>query len=452
MSPFHARVTRPRSSRVPLPSGLAGLALLVFVACDDGGTAKVTAEVGPLDDGTGIRSQIVVISDLHLGADIAYSELNLNRKPLANFLDQVRAAPTVKELVIAGDMLDEWFVPATVDTYAGKDQADFVRRIATTNQELIELFNRIIQEGNIQVTYVPGNHDLTITAENVEAILPGIRQARDDVQGLGTYSPTGLPGIAIEHGHRYNFFCAPDPFSNSAIAPGSIMPPGYFFTRIATQHVVQKCTEAGEAIAEIAPNATGGDSQQLAYAYWRMWTGLMKELPITNKLNEKIIVTNIDGYTETYALNDLLPTQQTPGGTITMNLYQDAMENWDQRQTFNHVAVHQPTLESIVSAADGPKTDEQATAQYFTNPESQVRVVIFGHTHQPRILVSQDSAGQKAVYANTGTWIDVNPKHPTMTFVVITPQGTAADSQTRVTLYGFEREVMTEMATESLRL
>jgi hypothetical protein len=32
--------------------------------------------------------------------------------------------------------------------------------------------------------------------------------------GLGTYSPVGYPQIAIEHGHRYNFFCAPDPISN----------------------------------------------------------------------------------------------------------------------------------------------------------------------------------------------------------------------------------------------
>ena len=140
---------------------------------------------------------------------------------------------------------------------------------------MIDAFNRIIQDGDIRVTYVPGNHDLTITAENVESILPGINQARDDVQGLGTYSPEGHPEIAIEHGHRYNFFCAPDPLSNSTVAPGSILPPGYFFTRIATLHVIQHCATAGDSMTKVTPNTAGGESQALAYVYWSVWKTLM---------------------------------------------------------------------------------------------------------------------------------------------------------------------------------
>jgi hypothetical protein len=64
------------------------------------------------------------------------------------------------------------------------------------------------------VTYVPGNHDLTITADNIDLILPGIHQAHDPQLGLGTYTPADLPQLAIEHGHRYNFFCSPDMISN----------------------------------------------------------------------------------------------------------------------------------------------------------------------------------------------------------------------------------------------
>ena len=80
----------------------------------------------------------MVISDLHMGADLAYSEFNQNTKPLVTFLGQVRESPTVGELVIAGDLLDEWFVPAEPDTYAGKDQADFVKRVASANQGFLE--------------------------------------------------------------------------------------------------------------------------------------------------------------------------------------------------------------------------------------------------------------------------------------------------------------------------
>ena len=73
-------------------------------------TSAVANSIGPFS-GTGPRTQLVVISDLHMGADMAYSEFNNNRTPLVNFLGQVRESPTVKELVIAGDLLDEWFVP-----------------------------------------------------------------------------------------------------------------------------------------------------------------------------------------------------------------------------------------------------------------------------------------------------------------------------------------------------
>ncbi len=167
------------------------------------------------------RNLIVVISDIHLGADLAYAECKDNLSSLENFLTQIRESANVKELVIAGDLLDEWFVPAPIDTYQGKDQADFVKRIAATNKGVINVLKRIIREKKILVTYVPGNHDLTITEANINLILPGINQKRDPELGLGTYSPEGYPKIVIEHGHRYNFFCAPDPFSNQDIAPGT---------------------------------------------------------------------------------------------------------------------------------------------------------------------------------------------------------------------------------------
>jgi UDP-2,3-diacylglucosamine pyrophosphatase LpxH len=410
-----------------------------------------TGSVGPLNSGTGERTQIVVVSDLHMGADIAHAEFNQNRKPLVDFLDQVRESPTIRELVIAGDLLDEWFVPATTDTYAGKDQADFVKRIASTNQEVIDAFNRIIQDGSVRVTYVPGNHDLTITAANVESILPGIRQARD-VQGLGTYFPGGHPDIAIEHGHRYNFFCAPDPISNSAVAPGSILPPGYFYTRLATLHVVQKCSAPGEALPEVTQDTEGGDSQAQAYAYWSVWKTLLTSCPVENRNDEKVIVTNINGFTKTYAIDDVLPFQKTPGGPIDMNLFKRCLDTWEQRQTLNKVAVHLPTQQAVVDSPDNAATDRQATTQYFANPGSNVRIVVFGHTHAPTLLATENHAGLKSIYVNSGTWIDSNPNRTTMNFVVITPQGTDADSLTEVRLYNFEGEVMTLMAEDSARL
>jgi UDP-2,3-diacylglucosamine pyrophosphatase LpxH len=443
--------TLTRSLRLHGQFSLSILAVLaLFLSCGTSDTPTVVT--GPLNDGSGERTQIVIISDIHLGADLAYAECNQNRGALAEFLNEVAESPTVRELVIAGDLLDEWFVPATTDTYAGKDQTDFVDRIAAANPEVFGAFNRIIEEGNILVTYAPGNHDLTITALNVERIIPGIQQARDDVLGLGTCSPVNHAEIAIEHGHRYNFFCAPDPISNAAVAPGSILPPGYFFTRIATLHVLQGCETAGDTLAEVTPNAEGDASQEMAYAYWAIWKSLMQSLPVENTFDEKIIVTNIGGFTETYSINDLLPFQETPGGYIDMNLYKGSLDSWEERQTANHVPVHIPTMQALTEASSEAGTDDQANLQYFSNPDSEVRIVVFGHTHVAKIIPGENLAGQKTIYVNSGTWIDHNPNGSIMNFVVITPQGSDTTSQTTVKLFCMNEGAMEELAADSLRL
>ncbi len=397
------------------------------------------------------RNMVVVLSDLHLGADLAYAEFNKNTPSLEKLLKQIKASPNVKELVIAGDLLDEWYVPAPVNTYAGKDQRDFVQRIATSNKGVISDFNDIIQSGKIRVTYVPGNHDLTIAAENIDLILPGIHQARDNEQGLGTYSPAEFPKIAIEHGHRYNFFCAPDPISNQDIAPGTIMPPGYFFTRIAALHILEKATQPDVTMPVVTPNVSGDNSQSLLFAYWKLWEWTMDNLPIKEKLDEKIIVTNVDGFTEKYSVSDLLPYQQVAGGQLNVKLYKGIQDTWKERQILNKVPVNIPVAQAIERASLAEETDDQAKAQYFMNPKSDKRIVIFGHTHDAKIIPSLNYQGQKSIYANSGTWIDRNPNLTTMNFIVITPQNAATTSQTYVRLYNFENNVATKMSEDFLR-
>ena len=437
---------------------LSTIAIAAFlslqIGCNKSATPNATTSDNPLVNGTSERSLVVVISDIHMGADIAYAEINKNLTNLKNFLEQVRTSPNVKELVIAGDLLDEWFVPAGVDTYQGKDQKDFVKRIAATNKIAVDVLNQIIAEKKILVTYVPGNHDLTITAENVNEIFPGINQARDEGKiGLGTYSSAFLPALAVEHGHRFNFYCAPDPISNSTIAPGSIMPPGYFYTRLATEHIVQKCTTSADAIKPITILPNADLSQQNAFKYWKTWANSAKTYPITNMFSDKIFVTNIDGFKEKYAVNDFMPYQDAPGGTIKMKLFNNIQNTWEERQTANNVAVHIDVVRAIDSVGSDRETDYQAQVQYFTNPKSNKRLVVFGHSHVAGIIASQNNAGQKCIYANSGTWIDnLHKLYPTTSnFVVISPQTSNTNSQTVVKLYNFEKGVFNFMKADSLR-
>ena len=407
--------------------------------------------INPFSNGGNERNMIVIISDLHLGADTTYAECVLNRGPLVKLLNQMKVAPNVKELVIDGDLVDEWFVPAPVNTYQGGDQAGFVQRLAAKNQGVFDVLNSIIREGKILVTYVPGNHDLAITAASIELILPGVNQSRDDVLGLGTYSPADYSKIAIEHGHRYNFFCAPDPISNQDIAPGTIMPPGYFFTRIAALAAQQQNPPAGDTLPVVIPNSSGDESQTLLYQYWKTWATTVKIFPITYRFDEKIIVTNMNGFTGNFSVDDVVPYQLTPGGLIDVSLYHGIQDNWETRQSYNHVAVHTTTSHAIDSVMSSTDIDNMANLQYFMNTTSDKRIVVFGHTHIPRIVESVNFEGKKCIYANSGTWIDLNPNQTTMNFVVITPQNVDASSQTYVKLYNFEKEVVTLMGSSSVR-
>ncbi|MBK8881341.1 MAG: metallophosphoesterase [Bacteroidales bacterium] len=424
------------------------IVMILFTACDKSDPDPV---IGPFSNGSGERNMIVVISDLHLGADLSYAECNDNLAPLEKLLGQIRVGPNVKELVIGGDLIDEWFVPAYIDTYGGLGQNSFVKRVESANSGVFEAFNQIIKDGKIKVTYVPGNHDLAITNANVDLVLPGINQARDPQQGLGTYSPDDFSLLAIEHGHRYNFDCAPDPFSNSVIAPGSIMPSGYFFTRIAAQSVNDGTKTPGEALPAVIPDPSANESQRLAYLYTCGWDTLMKMFPISYMIHDKIIVTKINGFTENYSLNDVVPFQLTPGGYIDMNLYKGVQDNWEQREIQNLVSVKFPTEQAIADADDNGKTDEQANVQYFSNQASNKRIVVFGHTHAPVIKTYQNLNSQKCIYVNSGTWIDSNPFPTTKNFVVITEQSTNADSYTSVKLYNFDKDVSSKMDSDSLR-
>jgi UDP-2,3-diacylglucosamine pyrophosphatase LpxH len=379
------------------------------------------------------RSQTVVISDLHLGVDDAFAECKNNRKALVDFLNQINNSPNVKELVIAGDLFDEWFLP--MNYVMPKSQSTFFDLVAKNNQTVVDGFKAIIKDGNIKVTYVPGNHDLLITEADINRIFPGINQARDNVQGLGSYITGDNSEIVIEHGHKYNIFCAPDQISNRDITKNnsSILPPGYFFTRIATSSVIEGHPSSINTFPNITAN-TKNESQYEYSLYSQVWKSILTGLPVNEKFADKVIKTNIDGYTQDYAINDLIPQQDPTTGILDVNLY---------RQNLNGVKVKIPTSEAIIDASGAGYTDAQAKKQFFDCDASK-RIVVFGHTHVARILPFANLENKKTIYANSGTWIDNAQGYPTMTFVVITPPKSSSAIET-VNLYKYsENKTITQ--------
>ena len=372
----------------------------------------------PLTGLTESRSAIICISDLHMGDDrsfsLKYGWLRDNRSLLAGFLNRIRLSPNIKELIIAGDLFDEWVAPMDVDPLNGMMQAGFVDSIVTSNRDIIDAFNNIIRDGLIKVTYVPGNHDMLVTSGDIDRIFPGIAQARD-VEGLGKYSPPDRPEIIIEHGHRYDFYNAPDPISNRTVTAMPLLPPGFFVSKIAATSDLEKLP-----INKSQELITPAEEKGSDYKYWLYlgaWEIILSQKPVLVPRSAKIIKTGINGLTSLYAINDLVP-YDVGHGILDVNLYKDIEDTWPDRQTRNLVTTHVSAAEAVAAGALDIVLDAQALRQYILVPASHKRIVVFGHTHKT-ILIQYPQ--YRAAYINTGTWIDsVNP--PATFAVIIPPQ------------------------------
>jgi len=438
--------------------------LLTTASCQQ---ETLTTENNPFDQTTEndlpLRNKIVVISDLHLGADLSYSE-NVHHLPrLAQFLTEIRKSETVKELVIAGDMLDEWYVPSRNDTYNGGTQEEFIKKIASVNKTVIDILNGIIQDGKVKVAYTPGNHDLLVPEAYVEEILPGIHQARDaGKQGIGTYHPDGYPQIAIEHGHRYDFFCSPDPFSNQDRAPGSILPPGYFFTRIAVNSITNPPSAVGDTTPVRTVTLHSTDATQVnAYIYYGIWKYVLTSyIPVKDNFDEKIIVTHLGHFNDTVRINDIIP-YNAENGTIDMKLFSGicSQQTWENRLAFNNVPVKTLAKDAIPGSLQTAFIDEQSNTQFFQNDSSNVRIVVFGHTHNPMIKSYTNARKGDCLYANSGTWIDKKVKNgatadqdvENMDFLVLMPQS-ADTSMMKVERFKYRKGKHVSIESRSIRL
>ena len=381
-------------------------------------SASLTREIEPLPlwekESAHEAQRIIVVSDLHLGVDDSFSETVKNKDLLTEFLERL-VISDIDELVIAGDMLDEWFVPISYEPH--NDLGAFFEKVAENNASIVAAFEKIIQSG-VVVAYVPGNHDLLLDEETLAKLIPGIVQARD-VDGLGTYRTGIRSEIVIEHGHRYDTFCAPDILSNKEMTGDypSFLPPGYFFTRIASTSVVEGKSAPDKNLPRIeAPSKEDAD-QLDAYTYYNIWLWAMTTFPIKADFDEKAIYVGVNGYDNSFSLSDLLPTVQDDG-SISAVLYANAQRRWDEVQQNNRVAVKNPYSKATAGAIDHTFFDEQAVKQYF-DLDPTVDVVVFGHSHVPLVNRYENEYDREKVYANSGTWIDENLIGLERCFVVI---------------------------------
>lgn len=423
---------KKRGLSLLLASGMVISLALLNSGCSSKTAASETNALkggAPLWEAGEKRDKIVVVSDIHLGIEDKYTETLKNLPLLIEFLQRVQVTKDVRELVIDGDFLDEWFLPVYYPSYT--DQKQFYKDVIANNQDVFDELNKVADSG-VKLVYVPGNHDMTLEADVLQEAIPKLIQARD-AKGLGSYQTGDRNEIVIEHGHRYDVFSAPDTVTNEELCGNkdTIFPAGYFYARYAATWVLEGRPSVKKDLPVITEVPDKSDTDQYgAYVYYALLRDISTRMTPKEDLNEKIFDLHVAGFNDSYTYLDFFPAKQKDGTISAPVLYKNIQRTWEERQKINDVKVPVSFLKALAGANNWDYYAEQAKTQYLDNPGEKVDVVIFGHTHVPEY----HDMGDGKYYLNDGTWIDHNTDYPeaTRTFAVIT----TADKDT-ATLYEF---------------
>ncbi len=418
------------------------LALIVSMMMTTNVSAATTnATSKPLWKEGNTANKIVVISDLHLGIDDKISETVANREYLINFLKSLQVTKDVRELVISGDFLDDWFLPLSYPAYS--DTQGFYTKVIANNQAVFDELNKIMNKG-IEVVYVPGNHDMLLEAETLIKALPKVTFV--GANGLGTYITGVRNEIAIEHGNRYDIFSAPDTVDNKDITnKNRILPPGYFYARLAASWVLQGKPPIKKDIPEITTIPRRTDTDQYgAYMNYLIWNSTVNRFTNIERFDDKVYDLKIAGFNGKYSVKDIYPVLQADGKISAPILFKDFQKSWDERQTINGVSVKSSFIDAAIGASTGDSTNyfpKQLELQYVGK---DIDIVVFGHTHYP--LIKKFDSGITTV--NEGTWIDHNTSYPgglSRIFAVIT-----TGKKTTAEVYSYETDGKIKNVTEAV--
>lgn len=321
------------------------------------------------------KQQIVVLSDIHIGtnAPTCWYQKNVHEKPLLRILDWVcQNKSTIKELVLAGDVVDTWTYPFSVKPPSFAD-------IAASNPAIFGPSGglaRALDALGGAVTYIPGNHDMQVSDKDVAKIVsPGGHRLRFAASALR------FGKLEILHGHQFTLFNAPD--STTPLAP---LPVGHFVTRIISTSI-QKTLPAGKTVADLPDqgNPNGVD-----------WSSIIGHVLLKGDFS--LASALLDGIAGQAKVSQTDPILLADGTTTTLakvkGLYQNLFSRWIQLNGGGEdglLVASKAALADYNSSFMGWFAQQHA----FNN---NLNTVILGHTHGPISGLS----GSLVNYVNAG--------------------------------------------------
>jgi len=340
----------------------------------------------------------IFISDIHMGDERSmnpspqhphrYGWLRKNIRHLTKFLSEQLKAQDVNRVVILGDLFDQWVIPTDFDPLSKLDGICS----NPANKDIIKNLKALA--AGSKLSYVPGNHDMSacqkeipIVKKFIKATLPGVNFICEDDKPTGVYREGK---VVAEHGNMYCLFNGPDTWTN----PELFLPLGYFISRLVAYKVAQ--TGQRENYLDILCKFILKFKSKPNFIH-DLFLAVADDAGL-NK-SDKIDMKNISGFEPLITIDEVA------------NKYMQLIQNWDK------------THDKIDSqgAIEGDSLGLLwAAYRVYLSTDGNINIVIFGHTHASKNedpYATLDETDQesdpsspsqpcKAIYANSGTWID----------------------------------------------
>jgi UDP-2,3-diacylglucosamine pyrophosphatase LpxH len=311
----------------------------------------------------------IFVSDIHMSlGEHPYDWLDDDEATaFEQFLNYIAADSSFDELILVGDVMDDWVYPIHLQP---PSYADIASISEGARPKIVDALKTIAQQR--QVTYLVGNHDITITKNSVPDFGNG---ACPHIIFQRSYDVTGL---WAEHGNQYTIW--------NALDTQNKLPVGHYISRLQAT-VDEGVGHPGrwqDAIAEILRNldpTVKNPYVNIPLDYFVAKLGIKED---TN-------ITTVDGSVITVA--------------EVRELYADLSDRWKKGNHYFPGLIEQFLMEQSPLGLD--------KVAPLTAAARNKKVVIFGHTHMAKIEYVYAWEGPEilhtAIYANCGAWCQKNP-------------------------------------------
>lgn len=371
------------------------------------------------------KNKIIILSDIHIGTNTPtnWYQKTVHEPFLNTALEYIIFnADSILELIILGDLLDFWTYLPTEIPPAFFDSNNSSNSILSQNPNIfgdyinkeVGQLGKVIDalEGN--VSYVHGNHDMTVTQSDLNYIYTASGHSIK-VKADPFYFAPGVCSteIVCTHGHIFSMLCAPDFESANLINP---LPLGYYVTRTGAYLAAQQLTSQKPNVAYF-PNTGEPTGINLTYDDYLKIMGDLVRYSLGGAITSAVQAETGYGWKAPIIMPD--------GSTITTlddAFYQFAglLKTWENKTGLDGNPLGESgAFEALldVDVDNNLLSYAQAMAAKWNS-----KIVVMGHTHVPddelsnqesekerarrlalaRLQVQETGDGESFIYANSG--------------------------------------------------